>query len=179
MRGNVTPILPKNFSEGSTAVHLEASPHHLLRIYQVFVNVEGLEVRIHRSVLGFIPFIKRKEFGFYAVMMLAAPLSSKPPFLLSLARETLAEEFAPLSRSRPDAWSIQQVEWRETGAAPPMFQQPGCIDQEWGAAWYELGDEAAKQHRYRLVKSRLWKGHRAKHQHCPTIEAQDEGGKAR
>jgi hypothetical protein len=147
--------------------------YHRLRIYQVFVNVEGLEVRIKRSVFGFIPRNKRKEFGFYAVMMLAAPESSLPPLLLSLAREALADEFAPLSRSKPDEWAIQQVQWRETGAAPPMFQQPGCIDQDWGATWYELGDERAKKQRYRLAKARLWKGRRAKH--SMPEEKQNEG----
>lgn len=180
MHGNVIPIFPEgspeSFPEGDIAEKLEASPHHLLRIYQLFVNVEGLKVRIHQPVLGFIPFIKRKEFGFYAVMMLAAPVSSKPPFLLSLVREALAEEFALISSSSPDAWRVQQVEWREAGAAPPMFQQPGCVDQEWGAAWYELGDKAAKQHRYRLAKARLWKGRRAKQQHHSTIETERSGG---
>jgi len=43
-----------------------------------------------------------------------------------------------------------------------MFQQPGCVDDGWGAAWYELSDEKAKAQRYRLTKLRLWKGRRAK-----------------
>ena len=178
MHGNIIPILPEGLSESAAVEKQPETPaHNLLRIYQVFVNVEGLEVRIHRPVLGFIPFIKREKFGFYAVMMLAAPLSSKPPLLLSLAKEALADEFAPISRSSPDEWTIQQVEWREVGAAPPMFQQPGCVDEDWGAAWYELSDEAAKQHRYRLAKARLWKGRRAKQQHNPTLETESEGGK--
>jgi len=176
MHGNTIPILPEGLAGNAVAEPLEASAHHQLRIYQVFVNVEGLEVRIHHSVLGFIPFIKKKEFGFYAVMMLAAPVSSKPPLLLSLAGEALADEFASLSRSAPDTWRIQQVAWRETGAAPPMFQQPGCVDQDWGAAWYELSDEAAKQHRYRLAKARLWKGRRAKRAHVDSATLQNTGG---
>ena len=175
MLGSVIPILPEGVSEGAGVEKMPETPaHKLLRIYQLFVNVEGLEVRIHQPVLGFIPFIKRKKFGFYAVMMLAAPTSSKPPFLLSLAREALADEFAPVSRTQPDEWIVQQVEWREVGAAPPMFQQPGCVDQDWGAAWYELGDEGAKRHRYRLARARLWKGRRAKRQ--PDPRAQNEGG---
>ncbi|MDX8412259.1 MAG: hypothetical protein R8K46_10395 [Mariprofundaceae bacterium] len=153
-----------------------AFAHALLRIYQVFVNVEGLQVRIHKPLFGVIPFSRRKRFGFYAVMMLAAPEASKPPLLLSLARDALADEFAPLSRSAPDTWHIEQVEWRETGVAPPMFQQPGCIDQDWGAAWYELDDMAAKQHRYRLAKARLWKGRRAKRR-MSHAGSQEDGGK--
>lgn len=136
--------------------------HHRLRLYQVFVNVEGLEVRIKQPLLGFIPRTKKKEYGFYAVMMLAAPEESMPPLLLSLAKEALADEFASLSLTTPEEWSIEQVEWRKTGMAPPMFQEPGCVDQDWGAAWYELSDGKAKKHRYRLAKSRLWKGHRKK-----------------
>lgn len=155
------------------------SPAHLgLRIYQVFVNVEGLEVRIKQPVLGFIPRTKKKEFGFYAVMMLAAPESSLPPLLLSLAKAALEDEFASLSRSEPDTWVITQVEWRETGAAPPMFQQPGCIDQDWGAAWYELGDEKAKQHRYRLAKTRLWKRRSSKRSPVSLSATQNSGGEA-
>jgi hypothetical protein len=139
-----------------------AFAHHRLRLYQVFVNVEGLEVKIKQPLLGFIPRTKKKEYGFYAVMMLAAPEESMPPLLLSLAKEALADEFKSLSLTTPEEWSIEQVEWRETGMAPPMFQQPGCVDEDWGAAWYELRDEEAKKHRYRLAKSRLWKGRRKK-----------------
>lgn len=171
-QGSVIPIL----SEGVPAEPAAVFPHAQLRIYQVFVNVEGLEIRIRKPFLGIIPFAQRKQFGFYAVMMLAAPELSKPPLLLGLAKDALADEFAPLSRRAPEQWHIQQVEWRETGAAPPMFQQPGCIDQDWGAAWYELGDEAAKQHRYRLAKARLWKGRRAKRLQQHTRK-QEDGGK--
>lgn len=176
MHGNIIPILPENPSGSAVVEKPEAPAHNLLRIYQVFVNVEGLEVRIHQPLLGFIPFIKKQTFGFYAVMMLAAPVSSKPPLLLSLAKEALAAEFAPISRSSPDEWTIQQVEWREVGAAPPMFRQPGCVDQDWGAAWYELSDAAAKQHRYRLAKARLWKGRRAKQRPIPTPGRESDGG---
>ncbi len=150
--------------------------HHRLRLYQVFVNVEGLEVKIKQPLLGFIPRSKKKEFGFYAVMMLAAPEASLPPLLLSLAKEALADEFESLSLSTPEEWIIEQVEWRETGMAPPMFQQPGCVDQDWGAAWYELGDEKAKKHRYRLAKARLWKGRRAKRAPVNLVETQNREG---
>ncbi|MES0371269.1 MAG: hypothetical protein ABUK11_03230 [Mariprofundaceae bacterium] len=167
---------PENLPESATAEKVEGSSHTLLRIYQLFVNVEGLDVRINQPVFGFIPFVKKKQFGFYAVMMLAAPVSSKPPFLLSLAHEALADEFESISSSSPDAWCVQQVDWREAGAAPPMFQQPGCVDQDWGAAWYELGDEAAKQHRYRLAKARLWKGRRAKQKHNSTTQMENSEG---
>jgi len=132
------------------------------RIFQLFINVEGLDVRVGRTLFGLIQLGSRKRFGLYAVMLIAAPHGSKPPLLLALATDALAGEFAPLSLSSPEAWQVSQVEWRDTGAAPPMFRQPGCIDQEWGAAWYELGDEAAKQHRCRLVRARLWRGRRAK-----------------
>lgn len=154
----VIPILSQDRPAGGP----DAYPHARMRIYQVFVNVEGLEVRVRKSVLGFIPLPRRRMFGFYAVMTLAAPESSRPPLLLSLARDALAEEFSAVSRSSPDEWSCQQLEWRETGVAPPMFQQPGCIDRDWGAAWYDMDDDAAKRHRYRLARARLWKGRRAK-----------------
>jgi hypothetical protein len=176
----VIPIQPIEVSRCTTEVRPEVAPaHHLLRIYQLFVNVEGLDVRINRPVFGFIPFIKKKRFGFYAVMMLAAPVSSKPPYLLSLAREALAEEFESISCSTPDSWRVEQVQWREAGAAPPMFQQPGCVDHEWGAAWYELEDEAAKQHRYRLAKARLWKGRGAKQPRDVTIDREQEKGEGK
>ncbi len=170
MYGDAIPVVPVENSgcaavSSSEVLYESAQPssaYQRLRIYQLFLNVEGVNVRINRPVLGFIPFIKRKQFGFYAVMMLAAPESSKPPFLLSLAHEALADEFASICIGSPDSWRVQQIGWREAGAAPPMFQQSGCIDQDWGAAWYELGDETAKQHRYRLAKARLWKGRRAK-----------------
>jgi hypothetical protein len=159
MQPNVIEVLQNG---GGPAEQQHSHAHHRLRLYQVFVNIEGLEVRIKQPLLGFIPRTKKKEFGFYAVMMLAAPEASLPPLLLSLAKEALADEFESLSRTTPEEWTIEQVEWRETGMAPPMFQQPGCVDQDWGAAWYELGDEKAKKHRYRLAKTRLWKGRRAK-----------------
>jgi len=172
-QGSVIPILSENIATKALPAYSLA----LMRIYQVFINVEGLEVRIRKPFLGIIPFAQRKQFGFYAVMMLAAPELSKPPLLLGLAKDALADEFAPLSRSTPDMWHIEQVEWRETGAAPPMFQQPGCIDQDWGAAWYELGDDVAKKHRYRLAKARLWKGRRAK-QRQQYIGKQKVGGES-
>ncbi|MFV1973765.1 MAG: hypothetical protein ACC648_08595 [Thiohalobacterales bacterium] len=90
------------------------------------------------------------------MMRLAAPESSESALLLSLARAALAEEFAPISRSSPDEWQLQQINCREVGAAAPMFQQPDCIDRDWGALWYELGDESAKRDRYELAKTRLW-----------------------
>ena len=132
------------------------SAHGALRVYEVFVNVEGLRVRVPKPLLGFIPFGVSKRFGLYVVMKLAAPASSEPALLSSLAKAALAEEFAPISRSSPDAWHIRQLNCREVGAAPPMFQQPGCVDQDWGAVWYELGDEVAKRDRYELAKTRLW-----------------------
>lgn len=134
----------------------------LFRIFQLFVNAEGLDVRVGRTLFGLIRLGSRKSFGLYAVLLIAAPEGSKPPFLLALAADALAGEFAPLSLTPPQTWQVSQVEWRDAGAAPPMFRQSGCIDREWGAAWYELGDEAAKQHRCRLVRARLWKGRRAK-----------------
>jgi len=132
------------------------SAHCVLRVYDVFANVEGLRVRVPKPLLGFIPFGVSKRFGLYVVMKLAAPASSEPALLLRLAKAALAEEFASISRSSPHEWRIQQLNCREVGAAPPMFQQPGCIDQDWGALWYELGDEAAKRDRYELAKTRLW-----------------------
>jgi len=133
-----------------------SSVHSVLRAYDVFISVEGLRVRVPKPLFGFIPFGVSKRFGFYVVMRLAAPESSEPALLLSLARAALAEEFAPISRSSPDKWQLQQINCRELGAAPPMFQQPVCIDQDWGALWYELGDETAKRARYELAKTRLW-----------------------
>jgi hypothetical protein len=132
------------------------STHAALRIYDVFVNVEGLRVRVPKPLLGFIPFGVSKRFGLYVVMMLAAPESSESALLLSLARAALAEEFASISRNSPDDWQLQQINCRELGVAPPMIQQPDCINQDWGALWYELGDESAKRDRYELAKTRLW-----------------------
>jgi hypothetical protein len=128
----------------------------LLRVYDVFVSVEGLLVRVPKPLLGFIPFSVSRKFGLFVVMRLAAPESGETSLLLSLAKAALAEEFAPISRSSPDEWHIQQINRREAGAAPPMFRQPGCVDQDWGALWYELGDEAVKRDRYELAKTRLW-----------------------
>ncbi len=127
-----------------------------LRVYDVFVNVEGLCVRVPKPLLGFIPFAVSKRFGLYVVMVLAAPKSSESALLLSLAKTALAEEFASISRNSPDEWRIRQVDRREVGAAPPTIQQPACIDPDWGALWYELGDESAKSARYELAKTRLW-----------------------
>lgn len=132
------------------------SAHSVLRVYDVFVNVEGLRVRVPKPLLGFIPFGVSKSFGFYVVMILAASESSESAQLLSLAKAALADEFASISRNSPDEWEIQQVNCREVGAAPPEFQQPGCVDHDWGAIWYELGDETAKRDRYELAKTRLW-----------------------
>lgn len=127
----------------------------------MFVNVEGLRVR-GRLLLRFFTLPSWKRYGFYAVMLVAADEESKPPLLLTLAREALVAEFAPISPTPAPSWRITIVDWRKVGAAPPQFQQPGCIDAEWGAAWYESADEKAKQQRYRLTKLRLWKGQRAK-----------------
>jgi len=95
-------------------------------------------------------------------MLVAAEEDSMPPFLLSLVKDTLMEEFALLSHTPPESWQIKLVDWRMVGMAPPMFQQHGCIDSNWGAAWYDMADESARKHRYRLTKLRLWKGKRAK-----------------
>ena len=132
------------------------STNSVLRIYHVFVNVEGLRVRVPKPLLGFIPFGVSKRFGLYVVMILAAPESSEPALLLSLARAALAEEFASISRSSPKAWQIQQLNCREIGAVPPTVQQPGCVDPDWGALWYEIGDEAARRDRFELARTRLW-----------------------
>lgn len=135
--------------------------HARLRIFQVFVNVEGL--RLHgRRLLRFIRLPNRKHYGFYAVLLIAADEASKPPVLLTLARDTLIAEFGSITRTPAPDWRTTMVEWRKVGAAPPFFQQPGCIDREWGAAWYDGADEKTKQQRYRLTKLRLWNGKRAK-----------------
>ncbi|HUY01673.1 MAG TPA: hypothetical protein VMV33_00170 [Rhodocyclaceae bacterium] len=135
--------------------------HSPMRIFQVFINVDGLRIRARR-ILRFIPLPSWKRYGFYAVMLVAAVEDSKPPLLLALAREALVAEFAAISPTPGESWSTKMIDWRLVGAAPPLFQQPGCIDSGWGAAWYESTDEKAKQQRYRLTKLRLWQGQRAK-----------------
>jgi hypothetical protein len=132
----------------------------------VFVNVEGIKIR-KRGLMRLISLLSRKKYGFYSVMLVAAEEDSMPPFLLSLVKNTLMDEFALLSRTPPESWQIQLVDWRMVGMAPPMFQQHGCIDSNWGAAWYDMADESAKKHRYRLTKVRLWKGKRAKQNRTP------------
>jgi len=160
VNAKVIPILPMEQPDASGS----GFAHALLRIYQVFVHVEGVRVPIRHPVLNVIPWRLRpsKTFGFYTVLMLAAGEGAKPPMLLSLARETLADAFGNMSKTSPEDWVIKMEQWREVGMAPPMFQQEGCVEDGWGAAWYELEDEKAKGQRYRLVKVRLWKGHRAK-----------------
>jgi len=147
----------------STAVGA-GQAHSRLRLFQVFVNSEGIRVPIRHPLLNFLPWRYRpaKTFGFYAVLMLAANEGTLPPMLLSMAQQVLAEQFGQMSRTEPADWVGKMVQWREVGVAPPMFQQPGCIDDGWGAAWYEFGDEKTKAQRYRLTKLRLWKGRRAK-----------------
>lgn len=132
-----------------------------MRIFQVFINVDGLRIR-GQPFLGVIPRPSQRRFGFYAVLFLVADQDSEASSLLGLARNAVAAEFDSVSLSRPDTWSVQMVDWRIAGMAPPLFNRPGCIDRKWGAAWYESTDERAKQHRYRLVKTRLWKGRRAR-----------------
>ena len=153
----VIPVLPG----ADQTVTAADRAHPSLRIFQVFVNVDGLRIR-GRRILGLIPLPSWKRYGFYAVLLIAADEESKPPLLLALARDALADEFSSVSLTSPESWSVQMMEWRMVGAAPPLFRQPGCIDDDWGAAWYESADEKAKQHRYRLVKIRLWQGKRAK-----------------
>jgi hypothetical protein len=140
---------------------MDGMAHALLRIYQVFVNVEGIHIR-KRGIMRLVSKLTRQRHGFYAVMLVAASEDSKPPLLLSLVKDTLMEEFSLLSRTPPESWDIKLVDWRMVGMAPPMFQDFGCIDKEWGAAWYDMVDTKAKQHRYRLTKRRLWEGKRAK-----------------
>lgn len=159
MSTEATPVL----SGTVQAVTAAGGAHSPLRIFQVFVNVDGLRIRGRRH-LGLIPLPSWKRYGFYAVMLIAADEESKPPLLLALARDALVDEFSPLSPTSPESWNVQMMDWRMVAAAPPLVQQPGCIDGDWGAAWYESADEKAKQHRYRLVKIRLWKGKRAKKQ---------------
>ncbi len=138
--------------------------HSRLRLYQAFVNIEGIRVPIRHPLLNFLPWRYRPSriFGFYAVLMLAAEDGTRPPMLLSMTQQVLADHFGQMSRTEPDSWVCKMEQWREVGVAPPMFQQPGCVDDGWGAAWYVLGDEKAKAQRYRLTKLRLWKGRRAK-----------------
>ncbi|MCF6211801.1 MAG: hypothetical protein L3J88_13080 [Gammaproteobacteria bacterium] len=140
---------------------VSGNTHTQLRVFQVFVNVEGIKMR-KRGIMRFISLLSRKEYGFYAVMLVAAEEDSMPPFLLSLVNGTLIDEFSLLSHTPPESWQIQLVDWRMVGMAPPMFQQHGCVDSNWGAAWYDMADESAKKHRYRLTKLRLWKGKRAR-----------------
>jgi len=139
--------------------------HSRLRLYQAFVNIEGVRVPIRHPLLNILPwqFRPSKTFGFYAVLMLAAEEDTRPPMLLSMAQQVLADHFGQMSRTEPSSWVSKMELWRELGVAPPMFQQPGCVDDGWGAAWYQLGDEKVKAQRYRLTKLRLWKGRRAKH----------------
>lgn len=134
-----------------------------MRIFQVFVNVEGLRIR-GRPLLRFFTLPNWRLYGFYAVLLIAADEESKPPLLLALTRETLIAEFAPISPTPAASWRMTLVDWRKVGAAPPLFQRPGCIDADWGAAWYRATDDKAKQQRYRLTKLRLWQGQRAKPQ---------------
>ena len=57
-----------------------------MRIFQVFVNAEGLRIRGRRWLRWFtLPSWQR--YGFYAVMLVAADAESKPPLLLALARQ--------------------------------------------------------------------------------------------
>lgn len=147
-------------SGSADSVTVTAETHPPLRIFQVFVNVDQLRIR-RRCFWGLLSLPTWKHYGFYAVMLIAAYEGSKPQLLLALAREALVDEFSPLSATSPKSWNAQMIEWRMVGAAPPLFQQPGCIDDDWGAAWYESADQKAKEHRYRLVKVRLWQGKRA------------------
>jgi len=143
-------------AEGKPAREPRMGAGSELRIYDIFVNVEGLRLRVPKPLLGFIPFSVSKHFGLYAVMVLAAPEACESTLLLDLAKSALADEFARVSRSSPQAWRIQQIDLRAVGVAPPTIQQPDCIEQDWGALWYELGDESAKTERYELAKKRLW-----------------------
>ncbi|MFV2055059.1 MAG: hypothetical protein ACC707_01275, partial [Thiohalomonadales bacterium] len=63
----------------------EPATHSELRIYDIFVNVEGLRLRVPRPLFGFIPFSVSKGFGLYAVMILAAPARAESTLLLGLA----------------------------------------------------------------------------------------------
>jgi len=144
--------------------------------------VEGVCVPLRHPMINFLPWRWRpsKVFGLYAVIMLAAEEGTKPPMLLSMAREVLADEFAPMSKTQPGDWVLRMEQWRETGVAPPMFQQAGCVDDGWGAAWYEMGNERDKGQRYRLTKTRLWKGRRARPTHASATSNQmsDSAGKS-
>jgi len=159
MRAKMMPVMAGESTESG-----QGFAHASLRIYQVFVNVEGIRVPIRHPLLNIIPWHLRptKVFGFYAVLMLASEMDTRPPMLLSMAIDVLADEFAGMSKTPAGDWQIHMEQWREAGVAPPMFQQAGCIEDGWGAAWYELGDEKAKRQRYRLSKARLWKRRRAK-----------------
>lgn len=150
---NVIPFAPLAAAVGKA--------HLRLRVFQVFVNVEGIRIR-KRGIMRLVSLLSRRRYGFYSVMLVAAEEDSMPPLLLSLVKDALMEEFALLSRTPPQSWQIKLVDWRMVGMAPPTFQQQGCIDGNWGAAWYDMADEAARKHRYRLTKRRLWQGKRAR-----------------
>jgi len=161
MNAKVIPILS---ADGGNDEPIKGFSHRLLRLYQVFVNVEGVCVPLRHPMVNMLPWRWRpsKVFGFYAVIMLAAEEGTKPPMLLSMAQDVLGDEFSSMSKTPSEEWVMKMEQWRETGVAPPMFQQPGCVDDGWGAAWYEMGNERDKGQRYRLTKTRLWKGRRAK-----------------
>jgi len=162
MTASIIPIITAGGEQKS-----KGFSHRLLRLYQVFVNVEGICVPLRHPMINFLPWRWRpsKVFGFYAVIMLAAEEGTKPPMLLSMAQDVLGDEFGSMSKTPPDDWVTRMEQWRETGVAPPMFQQSGCVDDGWGAAWYEMGNERDKGQRYRLTKVRLWKGRRARPRH--------------
>jgi hypothetical protein len=142
--------------------------HRQMRIFQAFVNVEGLRLRVRRF-FGWLELPTFRRYGFFSVILLAADADAKPPLLLSLAKDTLITEFSPLTSTPTHLWRVRLEDWRMVGAAPPFFQQPGCIDSGWGAAWYDINDPSAKGHRYRLAKLRLWKGRRAKQAIRPVV----------
>jgi len=163
MNAKIIPIM----AQGEIQTPPQGYAHRMLRLYQVFVNVEGVQVPIRHPLVNMIPWRWRptRHFGLYAVLMLASEDGTKPPMLLSMTHDILADTFAQMSKTRPEDWAIKMEQWREVGVAPPMFQQPGCVDDGWGAAWYEMGNDRDKGQRYRLAKVRLWKGRRAKPGH--------------
>jgi len=170
MNTKIIPVFKANGDEEAP----NGFSHRLLRLYQVFVNVEGVRVPLRHPMINILPWVWRpsKLFGFYSVIMLAAGKGAKPPMLLSMAQEILSEEFASMSKTPSEDWVVRMEQWRETGVAPPMFQQPGCVNDGWGAAWYEMGNEREKGQRYRLTRIRLWKGRRAKPRHASTSSNQ-------
>jgi hypothetical protein len=85
----VIPFLPGAVQTATAA----GRAHSPLRIFQVFVNVDGLRIR-GRRLLGLIPLPSWKRYGFYAVILIAADEESKPPLLLALARDALVDEFS-------------------------------------------------------------------------------------